>query len=55
LDSALKLINKALSYDNTLAEAYVLRGNYYGANGYSELACNEYEMAEYYFDQQMEY
>jgi TolB-like protein len=45
LDGALVLINRALSYDNTLAEAYVYRGIYYAANGYKELALDEYNKA----------
>jgi tetratricopeptide (TPR) repeat protein len=45
LDRALELINKALSYDHTLADAYVLRGKYYSENGYRELALNEYDKA----------
>ncbi|MBN2480529.1 MAG: hypothetical protein JXB19_02220 [Bacteroidales bacterium] len=45
MDSALVLANKALSYDDDLAEAYVLRGDYYQVNGYNEKALEEYDAA----------
>lgn len=44
LDTVLQLSNKALSLDNTLSDAYTLRGDYYRAK-YSEQAVIEYEQA----------
>jgi len=45
-DSVLKLLNKALFYDDQLAEAYNLRGNYYNyITGEKEKALGEYNMA----------
>jgi tetratricopeptide (TPR) repeat protein len=45
MDSALVLANTALSYDKDLAEAYVLKGDYYSARGYNEQALEEYNKA----------
>jgi len=45
LDSMLILADIALSYDNQLAEAYVIRGLYYGLNYKLEQAINEYDKA----------
>ena len=45
LDSMLILANKALSFDNQLAEAYVIRGSYYGSHNKKEEAIKEYDMA----------
>ena len=45
LDSMLFLANKALSYDDQLAEAYVLRGNYYERYHKKEQAIHEYDKA----------
>jgi len=44
LDTILILANRALFYDNTLAEAYTLRGDYYSARGLGK-AVSEYEQA----------
>ena len=41
LDSVPVLIDIALSYDDQLADAYLLRGDYYAEMGKSELALNE--------------
>ncbi len=43
LDSVLVLVNKALSYDNNLAEAYSLRGDYYGLKVDYENAVRDYK------------
>ena len=43
MDSVLYLANKALSYDNNLAEAYSLRGDYYTAKDDYEKAIKDYE------------
>jgi len=43
MDSVLVLANKALSYDNNLAEAYSLRGRYYRYKGDYDRAIKEYE------------
>ena len=45
MDSALVLANTALSYDNDIPEAYILRGAYYMERGYDELALEEYDKA----------
>jgi len=45
LDSALVLVNKALSFDIDLEEAYVLRGNYFQEKGYFNEAFKEYNKA----------
>jgi TolB-like protein/AraC-like DNA-binding protein/tetratricopeptide (TPR) repeat protein len=45
LDTMLMLADRALSYDDQLAEAYVLRGDYYRFNGQKEQAINEYDEA----------
>ncbi len=45
LDSILILADIALSFDDQLAEAYVLRGRYYAANNIKEQAINEYDKA----------
>ena len=47
LDTILTLANRALFYDQTLAEAYTLRGLYYSARG-SDKAVREYEQALQY-------
>ena len=44
-DSILILCNKALSYDNQLYEAYILRGYYYWAKGYNSRAIDEFNKA----------
>ena len=43
MDSVLVLANKALSYDNNLAEAYSLRGDYYTVKADYDKAIREYE------------
>jgi TolB-like protein len=43
LDSVLILANKALSYDDQLAEAYFAKGAYYDAKGMKEKALAEYD------------
>ena len=45
LDSVLILANNALTFDNNLVEAYVIRGNYYRVNGYKDQALKEYDKA----------
>jgi TolB-like protein len=46
LDSILILTDIALSFDNQLSEAYVIRGNYYWVNNYNkEQIINEYDKA----------
>ncbi len=45
LDSSLVLANMALTYDDQLAEAIVLRGEYYLANGQPEKALEEFDKA----------
>jgi len=45
LDSSLVLANMALTYDDQLAEAIVLRGEYYKANGQPEKALEEFDKA----------
>ena len=43
MDSVLSLANKAISYNNNLAEAYSLRGDYYRENADYDKAIKEYE------------
>ena len=45
LDSAMILADRALSYDDKLAEVYYVRGLYYLENGKSEQAINEFDKA----------
>jgi len=45
LDSVPVLCDIALSYDNQVAEAYIVRGNYYRAKGISDKAAEEYDKA----------
>jgi TolB-like protein len=45
LDSVLILADIALSYDDQLAEAYTVRGDYYTAKGRTEQAIKEYDKA----------
>jgi TolB-like protein len=45
LDSMLILADIALSFDDQLAEAYVIRGDYYEVNYEKEQAINEYDKA----------
>ena len=45
IDSALKLVNIALSYDDQLAEAYSFRGDYYRNKGDMAQAIKEYDKA----------
>ena len=45
LDSVLILADRALSFDNRLAEGYYYRGEYYTQKGETEKALNEYNMA----------
>lgn len=45
LDSCLFLVNKALSIDNQLDEAYYLKGLYYWENGYTQEALNNLDEA----------
>ena len=45
MDSALVLANKALSFDDQLSEAYVVRGNYYSENGQTDKAAKEFNRA----------
>jgi len=45
MDSVLWLANIALSFDNQLSEAYVVRGNYYLENGQTEKAEKELDKA----------
>ena len=45
MDSVLNLANLALSYDRYLAEAYMLRGNYFAVKGYKEQSLEEYNKA----------
>jgi len=44
-DSVLYLVNKALTYDQDLEEAYLVRGRYLSGKGEFEKALNEYNMA----------
>jgi TolB-like protein/Tfp pilus assembly protein PilF len=48
LDSVMILANRALSFDNHLAEAYYARGLYYIENGKPEQAIKEFEEATKY-------
>jgi len=43
MDSALNLADRALSYDEKLSEAYLLRGRYYNDAGDTEKAAEEYD------------
>jgi TolB-like protein len=43
MDSVFKLCDIALSFDNKLAEAYAIRGNYYAATGIFNKAIDEYD------------
>lgn len=45
LDSVLILANRALSYDDQLAEAYFVKGAYYDAKGMKNKALEEYDKA----------
>jgi TolB-like protein len=45
LDSALTLADIALTYDNQLSEAYLVRGRYYWHHGNKEKAINEFNKA----------
>ena len=45
LDSVFILADRALSYDDHLAEAFLLRGNYYLHMGKTDKAINEYDKA----------
>ena len=45
VDSVLILTDIALSYDDQLAEAYTVRGDYYRAKGLTEQAIKEYDKA----------
>jgi len=45
LDSALYLVNKALSIDNELPEAYTVRGSLYREKGLADKAIEEYDKA----------
>jgi len=45
LDSMLVLADMALSFDDQLAEAYVIKGNYYRSNNEKEQAIIEYDKA----------
>ncbi len=45
MDSLLTFTDKALSIDNQLSEAYILRGNYYYARDMIEKAYKEYDIA----------
>jgi TolB-like protein/AraC-like DNA-binding protein len=45
LDSVLILVNKALSIDNKLDDAYFLKGQYYRLNGHTEEALENYDKA----------
>ncbi len=45
LDSMMILADIALSFDDQLAEAYVIRGDYYEANYKKEQVINEYDKA----------
>ena len=45
LDTAMYLIDMAISYDDELAEAYVTKGNIFEISGRSDLALKEYERA----------
>ena len=44
-DSILILVDKALSYDNQLYEAYILRGNYYWSKGETNKAIDDWDKA----------
>jgi tetratricopeptide (TPR) repeat protein len=43
MDSVLKLCDIALSFDNKIAEAYTIRGNYYANTGMINKAMDEYD------------
>jgi TolB-like protein/Tfp pilus assembly protein PilF len=43
MDSVLKLCDIALSFDNKIAEAYIIRGNYYANTGMTNKAMDEYD------------
>jgi TolB-like protein/Tfp pilus assembly protein PilF len=45
LDSVLMLTNMALSYDKDLADAYIIRGDYYRYTGSSDKALKDYNQA----------
>jgi TolB-like protein/Tfp pilus assembly protein PilF len=45
LDSVLILVNKALSFDSQLSEAYTIKGDYYVEKGLSEKANEEFDKA----------
>ena len=45
LDSILIFANKALSIDDQLSDAYILRGNYYYSQGLIDKAVKEYDIA----------
>ena len=45
MDSALILVNIALSYNDQLDEAYTFRGNYYRYKGFSEQAIKDFDKA----------
>jgi TolB-like protein/tetratricopeptide (TPR) repeat protein len=45
MDTMLILANTALSFDDQLAEAYFIRGQYYRSNNENEQALNEYDKA----------
>jgi len=45
LDSVLILVNVALSFDDQLAEAYTIRGDYFKEKGFIEQAIREYDKA----------
>jgi TolB-like protein/Tfp pilus assembly protein PilF len=45
MDSILVFTNKALSIDDQLSDAYILRGNYYYAKGLTDKAVKEYDIA----------
>jgi tetratricopeptide (TPR) repeat protein len=45
LDSCLILVNKSLSFDNQLYEAYYLKGEYFRENGHIEEALDNYDKA----------
>lgn len=45
MDSVLILTNKALSIDDQLSEAYIVRGNFYYTKGLTEKAVEEYDKA----------
>ncbi len=45
MDSIIELVNTALSFDDQLAQAYVIRGNYFRFNNNNEQAVIEYDKA----------